>query len=309
MHDYTKQITAALDKCITKTNFPGKKHIGKVRDTYDQGDKLVLVTTDRLSAFDRVLAAIPFKGQVLNQISAWWFKQTEHIIPNHVLEVPAPNVMVAKKCEVFPVEFVIRRYITGTTNTSLWTHYAKGGREYCGHKLPEGLVKNQRLEKPLLTPTTKSAEHDMPLSAEEIISQNLMSKHDWEYVSNIALKLFEFGTKTAAEREIILVDTKYEFGRDKDGNILLIDEVHTPDSSRYWLAENYEERMAKKEEPDNFDKELLRIWYKQNCDPYKDKELPPAPKELVIKLSGRYIQMYEMITGLDFKFPGGLVAA
>ena len=293
MHDYTKKI-------ITDTNYPGKKHVGKVRDIYDQGDKLLIATTDRLSAFDRVLTAIPCKGQVLNQLSAWWFKKTEHIIPNHVIDLPEPNVMLAKKCAVFPVEFVMRAYATGSTNTSLWTHYKKGVREYCGHKLPEGLIKNQPLPRPILTPTTKEIEHDRPLSADDILKQKLMTKQDWEYVSKIALELFDFGSNLAMERGIILVDTKYEFGKDKDGNILLIDELHTPDSSRYWRASTYQMRLAEGKEPDNFDKEIVRLWYKEHCDPYKDKTLPPAPKDLIIKLAERYIQLYEMITGKIF---------
>jgi len=302
VHDYSKQITAALDNCITKTKYPGKKHVGKVRDTYDQGDKLLIFSTDRLSAFDRVLAAIPFKGQVLNQISAWWFKQTKHIIDNHVIEVPKPNITIAKKCKVFPVEFIVRAYVTGTTSTSLWTHYEKGEREYCGYKLPDGLVKNQPLPKPILTPTTKETTHDSPLSAQDILKQKLMRKQDWEYVSKIALQLFNFGSQLAAKRGLILVDTKYEFGEDKNGNILLVDELHTPDSSRYWRASNYQVRFVNNQEPDNFDKEILRLWYKEHCDPYKDKVLPPAPKELIIKLAQRYIQLYEMITDNKFKF-------
>jgi phosphoribosylaminoimidazole-succinocarboxamide synthase len=301
VHDYSKQITAALDSCITETKYPGKKHIGKVRDTYDQDDKLLIVSTDRLSAFDRFIAAIPFKGQVLNQISAWWFKQTKHIIDNHVIEVPKPNITIAKKCKVFPVEFIVRAYVTGTTSTSLWTHYEKGEREYCGYKLPDGLIKNQPLPKPILTPTTKEAIHDRPLSAQDILKQELMRKQDWEYVSKIALQLFNFGSQLAAKCGLILVDTKYEFGEDKDGNILLVDELHTPDSSRYWRASNYQVRFVNNQEPDNFDKEILRLWYKKHCDPYKDKVLPPAPKELIIKLAQRYIQLYEMITGNKFK--------
>lgn len=302
MKDYSEQIKAALDKCIIKTNYSGKKYVGKVRDTYDQDDKLLLVTTDRLSAFDRVLTAIPYKGQVLNQVSAWWFKQTENIIANHLLEVPEPNAMLAKKCEVFPIEFIMRGFATGSTETSLWTHYARGEREYCGHKLPEGLVKNQALPKPLLTPTTKEVEHDRPLSAAEVVAQKFMTQEDWDYVSQKALELFEFGSKLAAQHGLILVDTKYEFGKDEAGNILLIDELHTPDSSRYWLAETYQERFANQQEPDNLDKEIVRLWYREHCDPYKDKELPEAPAELRIKLAKRYIQMYEMITDTEFNF-------
>lgn len=303
MHDYADKIKLFLDHCVTETDYPGKKYVGKVRDTYDQGDKLLLATTDRLSAFDRVLTAIPFKGQVLNQVSAWWFDKTAHIIANHVIDIPEPNVMVGKKCTVFPIEFIVRAYATGSTNTSLWTHYANGEREYCGHKLPEGLVKNQALPKALLTPTTKEAVHDQPLSAADVVAQNFMTQEDWNYVSDIAMRLFEFGSEVAAKQGLILVDTKYEFGKDSDGNILIVDELHTPDSSRYWLKATYKEKFESNQEPDNLDKEIVRLWYKQHCDPYNDDNLPEAPAELRIKLANRYIQMYEMITGKDFQFP------
>lgn len=306
--DYSEQIQNALPFCLTETNLPfGKKYQGKVRDTYDIGDKLILITTDRQSAFDRVLASVPYKGQVLNLASAWWFENTEHIIPNHVIAVPDPNVTIAKKCKVFPIEFVVRGYITGTTSTSLWTQYQKGVRNYCGNIIPEGLVKNQRLEKPMLTPTTKEESHDRPISPKEIVDEGWMTAEDWEAASNAAMRLFEFGMKTAAKHGLILVDTKYEMGRDADGNIVLIDEIHTPDSSRYWLANSFEERFAKQLEPENIDKEFLRLWFVDHCDPYKDKVLPQAPEELIVKLSQRYIQLFEMITGKPFHFPDQLM--
>ncbi len=301
--NYHAKIHDALSNCLTATDFDiGKKYQGKVRDTYDIGDKLVLITTDRQSAFDRVLASVPYKGQVLNLTSAWWFEQTEQIVPNHLLAIPDPNVVIAKKCEVFPIEFVVRGYITGTTSTSLWTQYKNGVRNYCGNFLEEGLVKNQRLVKPMLTPTTKEVAHDRPISPAEIIQEGWMSESDWQQASDAALRLFEFGVKTAAKHGLILVDTKYEFGKDADGNILLIDEIHTPDSSRYWLAPSYEERFANGQEPENIDKEFLRLWFVDHCDPYHDKVLPPAPEELIVTLSSRYIQLYEMITKTKFHF-------
>jgi phosphoribosylaminoimidazole-succinocarboxamide synthase len=301
---YNEQIEEALPFCLTETKVAtGKKYQGKVRDTYDLGDKLLLITTDRQSAFDRVLASVPYKGHVLNLTSAWWFEQTEHIVPNHVITIPDPNVTLAKKCEVFPVEFVVRGYITGTTSTALWTQYKNGVRNYCGNPLPEGLLKNQRLDKPLLTPTTKDVAHDRPISAEEIVSEGMMSQADWDKAADAAMRLYEFGVETAAKNGLILVDTKYEFGKDRDGNIVLIDEIHTPDSSRYWLANSYEERFANKLEPENIDKEFLRLWFVDNCDPYNDKELPQAPRELIVTLASRYIQLYEMITGNKFNFP------
>jgi phosphoribosylaminoimidazole-succinocarboxamide synthase len=281
----------------------GSKKAGKVRDQYDLGDKVALITTDRQSAFDRVLASIPFKGQVLNLTSAWWFDQTKDIIPNQVIDVPDPNVTLAKKCDVFPIEFVVRGYITGSTSTSLWTVYNNGNRTYCGNDLPEGLVKNQKLDANMLTPTTKEEHHDRPIAPDEIVSAGWMTQEDWDYCSNKALELFAFGQKKAAENDMILVDTKYEMGRDAEGAIRLIDEIHTPDSSRYWIAKTYDERMAAGQEPQNIDKEFLRLWFVDNCDPYNDETLPEAPEELVTELSSRYIYLYETITGGVFPFP------
>ncbi|MDE2717720.1 MAG: phosphoribosylaminoimidazolesuccinocarboxamide synthase [Chloroflexota bacterium] len=301
---YTDRIRQELANCLIETNLSqGEEFIGKVRDRYDLGDRMVLITTDRQSAFDRVLAAVPFKGQVLNMTSAWWFEQTRHIVPNQVLSIPDPNVTIARKCTVFPIEFVVRGYITGTTDTSLWTVYQDGHRNYCGIDLPDGLVKNQKLPTNYLTPTIKAEDHDRPISPDEIVSENWMTADDWEQCSRIALELFAFGQAEAAERGLILVDTKYEMGRDEDGEILLIDEIHTPDSSRYWIADTYQQRMLEGREPDNVDKEFLRLWFAENCDPYEDDVLPPAPDDLVIELSRRYIYLYETITGRSFEFP------
>mgnify|MGYP001217848775 FL=1 len=301
---YKGRIKAELNNTLTETSLSGRsKKTGKVRDQYDLGDQVALITTDRQSAFDRVLASIPFKGQVLNLTSAWWFSQTKHIIPNQVISVPDPNVTLAKKCEVFSIEFVVRGYITGSTSTSLWTVYNNGDREYCGNILSEGLKKNQKLEANMLTPTTKEEHHDRPIAPPEIVSEGWMSQEDWDYCSQKALDLFAFGQQKAAEHGLILVDTKYEMGRDTDGTICLIDEIHTPDSSRYWIAETYDERMSAGQEPQNIDKEFLRLWFVDNCDPYKDKTLPDAPDELVAELSSRYIYLYETITGKAFPFP------
>ncbi|HSW71077.1 MAG TPA: phosphoribosylaminoimidazolesuccinocarboxamide synthase [Gammaproteobacteria bacterium] len=301
--DYSYQIRQALNFRLDETQLSrGKKYQGKVRDTYDLGDKLILITTDRLSAFDRNLVSVPYKGQVLNLTSAWWFEQTKHIVANHVLAIPDPNVTLAKKCKVFPIEFVVRGYITGTTSTSLWTQYNKGVRHYCGLQLQEGLRKNQKLDQAVITPTTKDT-HDRPISPHEIIKDGFMSATDWEQASAIALHLYNFGTELAAKHGLILVDTKYELGKDEEGNIILVDEIHTPDSSRYWLAHSYAERFAQQQEPENIDKEFLRLWFAKNCDPYKDTVLPQAPEELIVTLSARYIQLYEMITGQDFQFP------
>ena len=301
---YKGRIKAELNNTLTETSLTsGSKRTGKVRDQYDFGDKVALITTDRQSAFDRVLASIPFKGQVLNLTSAWWFDQTKNIIPNQVLDVPDPNVTLAKTCDVFPIEFVVRGYITGSTSKSLWTVYNKDNRTYCGNDLPEGLVKNQKLTANMLTPTTKEEHHDRPIAPDEIVSEGWMTQEDWDYCSKKALELFAFGQKKAAENGMILVDTKYEMGHDTDGTIRLIDEIHTPDSSRFWIAKTYGERMAAGQEPQNIDKEFLRLWFVDNCDPYNDETLPEAPEELVAELSSRYIYLYETITGGLFPFP------
>tara|TARA_B100000686_G_scaffold126069_1_gene133458 strand:+ start:2034 stop:3020 length:987 start_codon:yes stop_codon:yes gene_type:complete len=301
---YKDRIKVEIKNTLTKTNLPtGIKKTGKVRDQYDLGEKIALITTDRQSAFDRVLASIPFKGQVLNLTSAWWFDQTEEIIKNHVITIPDPNVTLAKKCNVFPIEFVVRGYITGSTSTSLWTVYNNGNREYCGNLLPEGLIKNQRLTENMLTPTTKEILHDRPIAPDEIVNEGWMTQEDWDICSQKAVELFSFGQNKAAENGLILVDTKYEMGKDEKGNIVLIDEIHTPDSSRYWIAESYNQRMESGQEPQNIDKEFLRLWFVDNCDPYNDSKLPEAPDELVVELSSRYIYLYETITGGLFPFP------
>ena len=301
---YKERIKAELNNTLTETTLDrGKKRAGKVRDQYALGDKIALITTDRQSAFDRVLASIPFKGQVLNLTSAWWFEQTKDIIPNQVISIPDPNITLAKNCEVFPIEFVVRGYITGSTSTSLWTVYNNGDREYCGNILSEGLVKNQKLDSNMLTPTTKEEHHDRPIAPNDIVREGWMTQTDWEYCSQKALELFEYGQKKAAENGMILVDTKYEMGKAENGEIVLIDEIHTPDSSRYWIAETYNERMASKNEPQNIDKEFLRLWFVDNCDPYNDEVLPAAPEDLIVELSSRYIYLYETITGQLFPFP------
>ncbi len=301
---YKDRIKAELHNTLTETNLPrGHKKTGKVRDQYDLGDKIALITTDRQSAFDRVLTSIPFKGQVLNLTSAWWFNQTQDIIPNQVIDVPDPNVTLAKKCAVFPIEFVVRGYITGSTGTSLWTVYNNGDREYCGNILADGLVKNQKLENNMLTPTTKEEHHDRPIAPSAIVSEGWMTQENWDYCSQKALELFTFGQQKAIEQGLILVDTKYEMGRDANDKIVLVDEIHTPDSSRYWIAEPYDERISAGQEPQNIDKEFLRLWFMDNCDPYNDDVLPDAPEDLVIELSRRYIYLYETITGGVFPFP------
>jgi phosphoribosylaminoimidazole-succinocarboxamide synthase len=297
-----EELIAAIPACLVETNLRlAAKYPGKVRDTYDLGDgRLLLITTDRQSGFDRMLGAIPFKGQVLNRTSMYWFEQTRGIIGNHVLSSPHANALIARKCTVLPIEFVVRGYLTGSTDTSVWTAYQKGVRSYYGTVLPEGMVKNEPLPGNMVTPTTKEKEHDRPISAEEIVSEGWLTQAQWDFASAKALELFAFGQAMAARRGLILVDTKYEFGVTDDGEILLIDEIHTPDSSRYWLADSYAERVAAGREPDMIDKEFFRLWFRERCDPYKDVVLPVPPETLIAELAGRYIQLFEQITGTVF---------
>ena len=296
-------IQSAVDTCLDDTgflNFGGRRK-GKVRDIFDLGTELLLVTTDRLSAFDRIIATIPFKGQVLNKVSAFWFNETQDIVPNHVVSVPDPNVTIARKCRVLPIEFVVRGYLTGSTDTSAWTLYSRGMRTICGNQLPDGMVKNQSFEQPILTPTTKSDVHDESISVDEILTRGMIEQPVLEKAAAAALNLFGRGQEIAGENGLILVDTKYEFGLDESGDVTLIDEIHTPDSSRYWIADTYEDRFGRGLEPENIDKEFIRLWFREHCDPYRDEVVPPAPVDLVVELSRRYIRLYEMITGHSFE--------
>lgn len=305
LENYSQIVRENLENCLTSISSEIKPlYSGKVRESFEINEaSLALVTTDRQSAFDRILASVPFKGQVLNMTSAWWFKRTDHIIENHLISVPDPNVSVVRKCKPFPVEFVVRGYITGSSNTSLWMNYAQGIRKYCGIDFPDGLNKNQKLENVVITPTTKSDTGDVPISPEEIVEQGLMSKSHWDFCSAKAIELFTYGQSEAEKKGFILVDTKYEMGLSAKGEVLLIDEVHSPDSSRYWRLPSYESRYKEGKEPENIDKEFLRLWFKNNCDPYKDEKLPEAPTDLIVELALRYIQIFEEITGSNFEFP------
>ena len=291
-----------MSNALTTTNFsfPGQKRVyhGKVRDVYNIGDEmLVMVASDRISAFDVVLPkGIPYKGQVLNQIASKFLDATADIVPNWKIASPDPNVTVGVLCEPYKVEMVIRGYLTGHA----WREYKSGKRLLCGEKLPDGLKEHDKLPEPIITPTTKAAfGHDEDISRKQIIESGLVSESDYAKLEDYTRKLFQRGTEMTAEQGLILVDTKYEFGKAND-EIILIDEIHTPDSSRYWKAESYDARFNKGEEPEYFDKEFLRIWFKDNCDPYKDEKLPEAPAELVAELSRRYIEIYETITGKPF---------
>ena len=295
---------------VLKTvNLPGfgKKHSGKVRDFYILGDKRIIITTDRLSAFDKVLGVFKSKGQALNQLSQFWFENTRDIIQNHMISVPDPNVMVVKNCKLIPIEMVVRGYITGVTNTSIWGSYEKGERIIYGIKFPEGLKKNQKLPNPVITPTTKAEKgHDERLTEKEILQKKIVSPNLWQEMKKVAVNLFKRGQEICARAGVILVDTKYEFGL-LNGKLMLIDEIHTPDSSRFWVKKTYEERFKKGLEPENFDKEFLRIWYAERGykgDPSTSSgqvgKPPKMPKEFMVKVSEKYIAIYEKITGKKF---------
>ncbi|MEO6298118.1 MAG: phosphoribosylaminoimidazolesuccinocarboxamide synthase [Paracoccaceae bacterium] len=277
-------------------------YFGKVRDCYDLPDGTrILISSDRISAFDRILAAIPFKGQVLTQVARFWFDATADLCPNHVLSYPDPNVVIGQRLTILPVEIVVRGYLAGTTSTSVLTQYRKGARAMYGHVLPDGLRDNQILPQPIITPTSKAFDgaHDEPLTAGDILAQGLLTSAQWDDVSAKALALFARGQKMAAERGLILVDTKYEFGVDAAGNILLADEIHTPDSSRYWLTSGYEAAFATGSRPPSFDKDVIRAWVVARCDPYADP-IPEIPAEMIAATSKVYIDAFEAITGQTF---------
>ncbi|WP_135449251.1 MULTISPECIES: phosphoribosylaminoimidazolesuccinocarboxamide synthase [Tabrizicola] len=277
-------------------------YYGKVRDCYDLPDGTrLLISSDRISAFDRILAVIPWKGQVLTQLARYWFDRTADIAPNHVIGYPDPNVVHCKRVTILPVEIVVRGYLAGTTSTSILTQYRAGKREMYGHRLPDGLRDNEALPQPIITPTSKAFDggHDEPLTAAEIVGTGLLTQAQWNEVSAKALALFARGQQMAAERGLILVDTKYEFGTDAQGNILLADEIHTPDSSRYWIAEGYAKAFEAGTRPPSFDKDVIRSWVVARCDPYRDP-IPAIPEEMIEKTAMVYIDAYERITGQPF---------
>lgn len=292
---------------LAQAEIPGlpNHYRGKVRENYDLPDgRRVLIATDRLSAFDRILCAVPFKGEVLTRTARYWFEATGDICPNHVLAYPDPNVVVARRLDILPVEMVVRGYLAGTTGTSVLTLYKAGAREMYGLRLPDGLRDNQRLPEPILTPTSKELHggHDAPLSPAQIIAERLLTTAQWEEISALSLALFARGQTMAAQRGLILADTKYEFGTDADGHIILADEIHTPDSSRYWRAASYRERFEAGRRPESFDKDFVRAWVAERCDPYHD-DIPPIPASLVLATSAVYIEAFETITGQVFTLP------
>jgi phosphoribosylaminoimidazole-succinocarboxamide synthase len=295
-------IRKQLSNTLEKTDFLelGSKYEGKVRDNYTREDKRFIITTDRISAFDRVLGTIPFKGQTLNQMASFWFDKTKYIVSNHMIDSPDPNVMVVKECKSIPVEMVVRGYITGVTKTSAWYNYSQGVRNFCGVQLPEGLKKDQKFDAPILTPTTKAehGEHDVSISPEEIISRGILSKEMFEQLKEISFKLFDFGVQLARKNGLILVDTKYEFGLRGD-EIVLMDEIHTPDSSRFWFADTYQELFEKGEEQRKLDKEYVRTWLAEQGF-RGDGNPPKLTDEVRAEAAKRYIRAFEIITGEKF---------
>jgi phosphoribosylaminoimidazole-succinocarboxamide synthase len=294
-----KQLGLTLDR--TSFHELGRKYEGKVRDCYIEGGKRTIVVSDRISAFDVVLGTIPFKGQVLNRMAAFWFEATANLAPNHVINVPDPNVMVARECTPLPVEFVMRSYLTGVTTTSIWYHYERGVREFCGHRLPDGLKKNQKLERAILTPSTKAekGEHDESVSREQILAMGRLSAEDFDEAALMCARLFAFGQGEAARRGLILVDTKYEIGRRPDGALCFIDEIHTPDSSRYWYADDYQARFDAGQEPRGLDKEYVRHTLAEQG--YRGEGAPPpVSPDVRVEAARRYIEVCELITGRPF---------
>ena len=294
------RLREELQRPLRETNLVGlgERETGKVRDSYKQPGQRILVTTDRISAFDCILGTIPFKGQVLNQLAAFWFEQTRAIASNHVLDVPDPNVMVVAECEQLPIELIVRGYITGVTKTSLWYNYEHGNRNYCGNPLPEGLRKDQKLPRPILTPTTKLETHDRPISREEALAEGLITAALFDAAADICLRLFDFGVRFAAARGLILVDTKYELGR-RNGQLIVSDEIHTPDSSRYWFADTYAKLFAQGADQRKIDKEYVREWFAARG--FRGEGTPPPmPDDVRLEAARRYIQSYETITGREF---------
>ena len=296
-------LRTQLGKTLDETSFPelGDKYEGKVRDCYTKDGRRTLIVSDRLSAFDVVLGTIPFKGQVLNQMAAHWFDATKDLVPNHVLSVPDPTVMVATECKLLPVEFVMRAYITGVTSTSIWTHYKAGARTFCGHELPDGMKKNQKLPNALLTPSTKAdkGDHDKSVSRAEILEMGALAAADFDAAAEMCARLFAYGQKVSLGRGLILVDTKYEIGRRPDGRLCFIDEIHTPDSSRYWYADDYQSRFDQGQEPRGLDKEYVRRTLVEQG--YKGEGPPPVLADAVrVEAARRYIQVCELVTGQPF---------
>ena len=280
----------------------GARLQAKVRDSYVKGERRTIVTTDRLSSFDVVVGTIPFKGQVLNQLAAFWFEKTADVCPNHLLEVPDPCVSIVREHQVLPVEFVFRGYLTGVSGTSIWRAYERGERNYCGHRLPDGMRRHEKLAEPLLTPTTKAegGGHDQLASRAELIASGVISEEQYDEAARLGGQLFDAGSRWAETRGLILADTKYEMGLDPDGSLVVVDEIHTSDSSRYWWRHSYERAMSEGEDPESLDKEFIRRWFVS--EGWQGEGAPPnLPDELRCEVARRYLEAYEAITGRSFQ--------
>jgi phosphoribosylaminoimidazole-succinocarboxamide synthase len=293
-----------LSRTLYETDYQGigTPSKGKVRDSYIGDTKRLIITTDRISAFDRVLGTLPFKGQVLNRVATFWFEMTEDAVPNHLIGTPDPQVMEVINCEPMPVEMVVRAYLTGSTSTSIWTHYEKGGRLFCGNPLSDGMKKHQKLAAPILTPSTKAehGDHDVSCSKEEILAMGRISKEDFDTMADMSFTLFKIGQEHCAKQGLILVDTKYEFGKTQDGRIVVIDEIHTPDSSRFWQAAGYDAAFAAGASPEGLDKEYVRTWLKTERGFMGDGDIPHIPDEVRVEAARRYIAACEQVTGETF---------
>jgi phosphoribosylaminoimidazole-succinocarboxamide synthase len=295
------------DQCartLSRTDLQGaeRRIEGKVRDSYLKRGQRAIVCTDRISAFDRIIGTIPFKGQVLNQLAAFWFEQTADVAPSHLVSAPDPCVSIVRECSVLPVEFVFRAYLTGGSSTSIWTAYARGERVYCGHRLADGMQKHDPLPGPLLTPTTKAemGEHDALTSRAELIAAGTISEELYDRAESMCRRLFEAGSRFAWSRSLILVDTKYELGLDASGDLVVVDEIHTPDSSRYWHAASYEEARTAGKDPKALDKEYVRRWLTEQG--YTGDGPPPAlPDDVRCEAARRYIETFELVTGRAFE--------
>jgi phosphoribosylaminoimidazole-succinocarboxamide synthase len=301
------QLRPFLSTTLDSTDFPelGRKYVGKVRDVYTRGNQVTLISTDRQSAFDKQWCTIPLKGQVLNQISNWWFERVKDVMPTHVLCSPDPSVTVGKLLRMLKVEIVVRAYLTGSTSTSIWVNYERGVRNFCGNALPEGMKKNQQLGDIVFTPSTKpETGHDVSMSPQELVKLGVTTHDEITRAKEHAFALFRRGQKVAAERGLILVDTKYEMGYDSEGNLCVGDEVHTPDSSRYWIAATYEDRFRRGEEPESLDKEFFRLWLKSQGYAGDDGPQPAVTDEARLSLARKYIDLYERVTGETFELPG-----
>jgi phosphoribosylaminoimidazole-succinocarboxamide synthase len=295
-------LTTTLDS--THFSNLGRRYEGKVRDVYARGDEVVLISTDRQSAFDKQWCTIPLKGQVLNQISSWWFDRVSDVMPTHVLDVPDPSVTIGRRLTMLKVEIVVRAYLTGSTSTSAWVNYEKGVRNFCGNVLADGMRKNQKLDDIIFTPSTKpETGHDVSMSPEELVAVGVTTPEEIETAKQCALALFRRGQAVAAERGLILVDTKYEMGYDAQGTMRVGDEVHTPDSSRYWIAESYADRFRRGEEPESLDKEFFRLWLRAQGYTGDDGPQPVVTDEARLMLAEKYIHLYERMTGERFEIP------